>query len=219
MDNFCVVIQGPSSHVDRLRHAFSSVPVIFSTWVGSEHHYKEDDIVVYNQYPSEAGIGNTNYQKATTLAGLAKAKERGCTRALKIRSDMVPSNLSDFMNLLDKDKLTLFSWHFVPDTKVRAYVVDYLMAGSIEDLIKMWSFELRYFDIPEALLTNNIIKHFEGREINYLLHKLSHDNEIIWIKYNTHLSDYKNIKTTSWFDELNWETRKDIPSIYRGLNL
>jgi hypothetical protein len=219
MDKFCVVVQGPSSHVDRIKYAFSGVPIIFSTWVGSEHNYKENDIVVYNQYPTEAGVGNTNYQKVTTLAGLEKARELGYTRALKIRSDMVPSNISDFLNLIDKEKITLFSWHFVPDTRVRAYVVDYLMAGSVEDLIKMWSFDLRQFEIPEAMLTNSIIKHFEGQQINYLIHKLSHDNEIMWIKYNTHLSDYKNIRTSSWFDELNWETRKDIPSIYRGLNL
>jgi hypothetical protein len=219
MDKFCVVVQGPSNHVDRIKLSFSGVPIIFSTWVGSEGHYKSDDIVVYNEHPSESGVGNTNYQKVTTLNGLRKAKELGYTRALKIRSDMIPTNLTEFINLLDTERLTLFSWHFVPGTNVKAYVVDYLMAGCIDDLIKMWSFDLKYTNIPETMLTSSIIKNFENREINYLVNRLTDENSIYWIKYNTYLSDYKNIRTSSWFAELDMITNKDIVNVYKGLNL
>jgi hypothetical protein len=219
MSNFCVVIQGPSSHVNRMKLAFSGVPIIFSTWVGSDHHYQPNDIVVYNQYPSETGVGNTNYQKVTTLGGLQKAKELGYTRVLKIRSDMVPTNLSEFLNLLSEDKLTLFSWHFVPGTSVKAYVVDYLMSGDIDDLIKMWSFNLAYTSIPETMLTKSIVMNFENRNINYLINKLTDENSVYWIKYNTYLTDYKNIKSTSWFTEMDMTTNKEIVNIYKGLNI
>ena len=219
MDKFCVVVQGPSSHVDRIKLSFSGIPIVFSTWVGSEHNYKEDDVVVYNQYPSEAGVGNTNYQKVTTLAGLQKAKELGYTKALKIRCDMIPTNLSEFMNLLDMDKLTLFSWHFVPGTSVKAYVVDYLMAGDIDDLIKMWSFNLGYVNIPETMLTKSIVMNFEDREVNYLINKLTDENSVYWIKYNTYISDYINIKSTSCFTEMDMKTNKDVVNIYKGLGI
>lgn len=218
MNNFCIVIQGPSTYVEEMKIAFDGIaPLVFSTWVGEENKYKETDVVVFNNFPDVKGAGNTNYHKVSTLNGLLKAKNLGYTRVLKLRSDMIPTHPRKFISLFDNDKLNFFSWHFVPGTEVYAYVVDYFMSGNVDDLIKMWSFEMRQVRIPEIMLTNSIIKNFEEAEINYVIHDLSSDNNVHWVKNNIYLDTYKSNVLGSWFDVMDLKTDKKVVNIYKTI--
>jgi hypothetical protein len=217
MDNFCVIVQGPSTQVDIVRESFRSIniPIIFSTWVGQEEQYKNDDIVIFNDYPSDTGIGNLNYQKITTLSGLIKAKEMNFKYALKFRSDMVPTNPKEFIRAINNDKLNFFAWHFMPDTDIMGYFVDYFMSGPIDKLIDIWNFVPSGYSIPESIITNRILKYSE--KYNFLINILDDNNDIFWVKYNLNLKDYRNIKTTTWFGEIDLENEPEIYKTYKNI--
>lgn len=222
MDNFCIVVQGPSSYVEAIRNAFNSIgiPIIFSAWINEQHLYLDSDIVVFNEYPADRGIGNVNYQKVTTLAGLLKSKELGYTRALKFRSDMVPTNPKEFIKLFDNEKMNFFSWHYVPNAmgNVKGYMVDYFMSGLVDNLIKMWDFQPFSCVIPETMLTNSIIKHFDNQETNFVVGQLNEENDVHWVKYNLYLRHYKNTVTSSWFGDIDFKTDTTAVPTYKTLN-
>jgi hypothetical protein len=191
MEDFCVVVTGESKFVDEIKKSFkdSNIKILFSTWVGSEDKYSDKDIVVFDNLPSYCGNGNINLQKISTLNGLLKAKELGYRRALKIRSDIIPTNSKSFLNLLNNEKINLLCWHqhFVG---LNGYFVDYLMSGIIIDLIDIWkNVNINLHNVTEVMLTNSLINHLDN--INYLLNDLNNDNDLFWLKYGKKLSDYK----------------------------
>jgi nucleoside-diphosphate-sugar epimerase len=215
MDKFCVVVQGPSTQVDEIRTAFgeAGIHVIFSTWEGQRDKYSDSDIVVFNEYPTDAGIGNINYQKITTLNGLMKAKQLGFDYALKFRSDQIPTNPKEFVKSFFNDRLNFFAWHFTPDLAIKGYMVDYFMSGPIDQLIDIWTFESIRYSIPEAMITNGILKNFE--KFNFLVNVLDEDNDVYWDKYKIKLSNFKNIKTTTWFGEIDLRIEPVVHEAYK----
>lgn len=98
-----IVIQGPSSNVSQLKKAWSGYDIIWSTWVGDENHYDNNDIVVHSQKPSDTGTGNINLQLITTFNGVKKAKDLGYDRVFKWRSDMIPTNPALLISSLSED--------------------------------------------------------------------------------------------------------------------
>src|SRR6478609_4101799 len=138
-----VISQGPLTVPDLIDKAWP-VPVIHSTWKGQNYY----EGAIYSEIPEFRGPQNVCLQQKSTLIGLEEAKRQGFKRALKFRSDMIPNNASFLLNSF-KDGLNFLFWH----DHAGGYLVDYCMAGRIEDLIDIWSFE-DYNDFPERLLTN-----------------------------------------------------------------
>lgn len=192
MKNFVVLIQGQSNCVAQQKDAWKGFDVIFSTWVGEENKYTENDIVLYNTPPSTSGPANFNYQIVSTINGLVKAKELGYKNVLKIRSDLIPTNASKFFNVLDETKLNFLCWHaheVYPGCS--GYLVDYLISGPIDDMIKLWDISNIFCVVPEVMLTWQYINECKEMDVNYFMNELNNENDLWWIKNNIYLSSYK----------------------------
>lgn len=194
MGKVAIVIQGASTNVDMQKSAWSKFKedIIFSTWVGSETFYEKDDVVIFNEIPKDSGPMNINYQINSTLSGLHKAKEKGYQSVLKIRSDLVPTDSTKFIDLLIEDKFNFLCWHaheVYPGCP--GYLVDYLMSGRVDDMINLWTINDIFCVVPEIMITKKYIDLFSINDINYFLDKLDHTNNLFWIKRNIYLDTYK----------------------------
>ena len=109
--DLAIIIQGESNYVENLRSAFKGCNTIFSTWHGEESKYSDDDKVIYNLIPDDRGPCNLNLQKISTINGLLLAKKLGFKKALKIRSDLIPNNTTEFLNLFNNNYLNFLCWH------------------------------------------------------------------------------------------------------------
>ena len=141
--SICLVIQGPSSHVNVIKEKYKDdIPLIFSTWRGNEDKYDNKDVVIFNDLPPEPGIKNVMLQQKSTYNGLLKAKELGYEYAIKIRSDSYFTNINNFIKSdIDWNKLNfLYFLDYLRDGKQYQYFCDYLQISTTDQLLKMWNF-------------------------------------------------------------------------------
>lgn len=185
-NNLVIIIQGPSNNVDEQRKCWDGFNIIWSTWIGEESKYNENDIVLFNNSNIERGVQNIALQKESTLNGIAKAKELGYKRVLKWRSDLLPSNTKKLVDSFKKECVNFLTWH-----KDGKYFVDYFMEGDINDIYNIWNVPTIYGPYSEKITTDNIFS-LGLDNFNFIGDELSSDNEIYWVKYNTNLSTYKN---------------------------
>lgn len=191
--DFAVIIQGESRYVELLKSAFKGYNVIFSTWQGEESKYSNDDRVIYNLIPNNRGPYNLNLQKISTINGLLLAKKLGFKKVLKIRSDLIPKNTLEFLNLLNNNYLNFLCWHgheVYPNCP--GYLVDFLMSGSIDDLLNIWDIEdIAWCTVPEIFLTSSVVnKYKDTNNINYILNDIKESNDLFWIKNNKNISSF-----------------------------
>lgn len=194
MKDFVIIVQGASTYVNQLKDSLKGFNIIFSTWVGEESKYLEGDIVVYNNMLEYAGPSNLNLQKTTTISGLNKAKELGYKRALKLRSDILPTNMTNFIKSLDNDLLNFLCWHcHEVYPQCPGYLIDYLMSGTIEDLLTLWDIQdMSWCVVPEIHITQQYITKLMGKVgMNYFLPDLTKDNDLFWLKRSVMLSSYQ----------------------------
>jgi hypothetical protein len=162
--------------------------------MGEEEKYSENDDVIFNEIPSYSGPANLNYQKVSTLSGLKKAKELGYDRALKLRGDIIPTNINELIKSFDNDSLNFLCWHcheVYPNCP--GYLIDYLMSGKIDYLIELWDIEdMSWCTVPEIHLTQQYISKLINRvNIKYFLPELNPNNDLFWIKRGVNLSSYQ----------------------------
>jgi len=182
MKNCCIVIQGPSNHVSLLKEKWGSdVPLIWSTWVGEELKYKNNDVVVFSEPPIDKGIHNVYMQSVSTLNGIKLAKEHGFENVIKIRSDQYPTNPIQFIRLFDETKINFFTY----DTNTnRHYLVDYFMGGSILDVEYVWNLPHKQYSFPEEAITQKVFGSYLEKKINYIKPKITESNDIFWLGRN-----------------------------------
>ena len=138
------------------------------------------------------GPMNFNYQMESTLVGLRYAQEKGYSRALKIRSDIVPTNAEGFLKLIDNSDFNFLCWHHhqvYPGCP--GYLVDYLMSGTVQAMINLWKVDSVFCTVPEVLLTWSYISKHLDVQINYFLEELEQSNTLYWLKRDTNLLSYK----------------------------
>jgi hypothetical protein len=186
-----IVIQGPSSHVDELKKAWDGYDIIWSTWKGEEQKYNENDIVLFNDIPTVKGVGNIKLQQLSTLNGVKKAIELNYDRVFKWRSDMIPTNPAKLIECLKENVNFLFFHNTMPDKN--GYYVDYVVESKVNEMMLIWSFEELEAIHAEAIITNNILKN-RIEKINLFGGCLNDDNDIIWLKRNINIKDYKKYK-------------------------
>ena len=100
LPSYAVILQGPIMEQDnftletiRFYHkVFPDGKLIVSTWDTAPVSQlkalkKEGAEIVLSKLPKMSGLMNVNYQFASTLAGIRKAKELGCEYVFKTRSD------------------------------------------------------------------------------------------------------------------------------------
>lgn len=177
-----VVSQGPIQYYDRVEDSWD-IPIIHSGWFGEQEFTNS----VHSIRPPINGVQNLYLQRETTIAGLLKALDKGHKYAIKIRSDMIPTNSEEFLKVLTGGIDFLFYHDYMG-----GYLVDYLQAGPIKDLIELWSFEDDYYQYPEEALTKQAKK--LNMKVNFIGQSLTENNDIFWIKNDKYLSSYKTDK-------------------------
>lgn len=186
-----LIIQGPSSNVLELKKCWSGYDIIWSTWMGEECKYDKEDVVIYNEVPNDTGVGNINLQRVSTLNGSIKAKELGYDRVLKWRSDMVSTNPKKLLSSFKHGANFLFFHNTLPDRI--GYFVDYIIESDIDTMMSIWDFNELYSTHAEAIITSNI-KQKKITDINLFGGTLNDENDIIWLKRDIMIKDYKNFK-------------------------
>jgi hypothetical protein len=198
MNQICLIIQGPSDYVNIHKEKYKNMNIrlIFSTWVGEESKYNENDIVIFNKIPIERGIQNVMLQQLSTYNGLLKAKELGFKYAIKIRSDAYFTDLSLFLkNNIDYNKLNFLyflDYHRIggadKNSNYYKYLCDYIQFSSVDNLLKMWNFKYEKSSYSEQLTTKHIFNNFNKEEISFIGNYLTKDCDIYWISRRLYLS-------------------------------
>jgi hypothetical protein len=189
--NFIILVTGKSTNVAEIKKAFFGYNLIFSCWKGDGQQYQEDDIVVFNDAPIQSGPYNFYYQKTCSLNGLIFCKNKGYNYVLKIRNDLVPTNINEFIKLIDFDKFNFIGKH-IGSPQSGPYFIDYFMSGKVDDLIKLWEIEdVRTSDFVEQILTRRFYSCFSDSSVNFILNNLNNQNDLYWIKNNLNISEYK----------------------------
>lgn len=194
----CLIIQGPSDHVNIIKEIYkdNNIQIIFSTWEGEESKYDKNDIVVFNKMPRERGIQNVMLQQLSTYNGLLKAKELGFKNAIKIRSDAYFTDLSLFLkNDIDYNKLNFLyflNYHRIggPDknSNYYKYFYDFTQISNVDNLLKLWDFKYETVSYSEKLTTKHIFNTFKNDDIYFIGNYLTKHCDIFWISRNLYLS-------------------------------
>jgi hypothetical protein len=156
MNDFVIIVQGSNIYVEQIKEALTDLNVIFSTWVGEEEKYCKNDNVIFNEIPNYSGPANLNYQKVSTLSGLKKAKELGYNRALKLRGDIIPTNINELIKLFNNNSLNFLCWHcheVYPNCP--GYLIDYLMSGNITNQSINYNTNNLFSGVYWLILENN----------------------------------------------------------------
>jgi len=209
-NKIAIVVQGQSLYVKEVKNAWKDYKndLIFSTWIGDENKYNENDIVLFNEVPTHSGPYNFNYQKTSTYNGLLKAKELGYTHALKIRSDYLPTNAKEFLKLLNPNKLNFLLWHYtsflwLDYPTLNGYIDDHFSFGPIDYMIDMWNIKDVFCQSPEIMITWSYISKLKDKiDVNYLLLNLNEKNDLFYIKFGnqTHHAFGHNIINSDFGD-------------------
>lgn len=173
-----LIIQGPTDYLDET-NLLEYPNKVISTWVGQKY-YNEG---IYSELPRNYGPQNINLQKISTLNGLLRAKELGATSAIKIRSDISITPLNG-VELLSEERISFLCYHNYHG----GYYVDYMMGGPIDDMIKLWTFDVNN-EFPERQIYNNYNKLF-NKSPQFVLGALAQTSKIFWHKNSKLINDY-----------------------------
>lgn len=190
------IIQGPANYAKQVKESFQNkVSLIFSTWEDEECNFQSTDKVIFNKKPQNCGQQNLNLQKITTTEGLKTAKQLGFNYAVKWRSDMLPTNITNLLNCFNflEKKLNFIFWV----NHQHGYLLDYIMGGEIDNLLLLWNFPEKNYSYPEQALTENYLNQLKQIPIHFFGNQLNEQNDIFWIKNNLNLSSLKNNKIFS----------------------
>lgn len=200
-DSLCMIIQGPtnSKYLKKVQKKYkkSNIPLIFSTWKGEESKFKKKDLVLFNEVAEATGVQNIMLQQLSTYNGLLEAKKLGYKYAIKIRSDMVFTNIEKFLKLdIDYNKLNFlyFINHLREDHNFKhyKYLCDYIQISSIDNLLNLWNFKNDInCTFAEELLTNNFLNSNNIDNISFFGSMLSEECDIFWFKNNLYLSELR----------------------------
>lgn len=196
-NEICIIIQGPINYQwlceIKKKYKNCNIPMIFSTWKGEENKFSKNDITLFNTIPMIKGKQNVMLQQLSTYNGILLAKDLGYKYAIKIRSDMIFTDINKFLELdIDYDKLNFLfflDYYRKEHNKQYKYFCDYIQISSINNLLKLWNFD--YNDdckYPEELITKNVFKEFQIENISFFGSKLSETNNIYWFKNNLFLN-------------------------------
>jgi hypothetical protein len=195
----CLVVQGPTicENVLNIKKYWDGFPVIFSTWEGSNKNcYSVDDVVIYNEYPTNNGIKNLNLQKVSSLNGFIKAKELGYDRVIKWRQDFYPSDYTKLIKLFKKDSINLYAYMI----HKHGYITDYFMEGEINDMINLFNITDINVPYPEFAFTKRLFEIKLDKKSNFICKDLNKENDIFWKSKNIWLS--KNISLNTFTNNI-----------------
>lgn len=208
-----IVIQGPTDHYKEVADNWSGWPnVVWSTWKDEPQenidYIRSKNIdVILNNKPEIPGDININYQAKSTYSGLVFLQNKGVTEALKIRGDHYVSDIKSLLEILQGRKMAFmvttnpamrgdYYYYLEGHHLAHDYPSDNLVYGKIEDMVKMWDFEMgnKYGIPPESLIVWHYLtklgikfdldfKYLQQQGISFFLRECLNKNvNIHWIK-------------------------------------
>lgn len=167
--NCAIILQGPIREEDNFtletvklyKKEYPNIEVIVSTWDDTSNAIvdeieKNGGTVILNKKPKNTGIGNINFQKVSTLAGINYANVKKCQYVLKTRTDQrICRNhfIEYFMSLIKQFPLDcsikkqseriITGPGLVDGTIFKPYMIsDFMYFGNIRDVELIFSKEL-----------------------------------------------------------------------------
>jgi hypothetical protein len=157
MEDVTVIIQGRliQESYDFYIKNYKDFPVIISTWVDNEISFKNlppNFKVVLSQYPTDFGAQNFHLQIISTLTGLQMVKTK---YVIKVRGDEKWSNPQRIIDCvkLNSNKIWTSSIFFRAWQYAEYHISDHIMAGTLDNLLLMFSECKRIFDNGELNLS------------------------------------------------------------------
>jgi len=216
-----IVIQGPTNLCKEVVSSYKDIPnVVWSTWDDEPQEnitfISQFMPVVLNKKPDFGGYLNINLQTLSTTGGINYLKNQGVTEILKVRGDIVITNLNELLSILKGKDMAFLAicklgarkiyYELVYPHLSHDYPVDLVLYGSTENLIDAFSFLIEeYLPIPpESLISYNYLinknikfelsyDNFISNNIYFFLKDCVENNiQLNWLKYNCDLVQTHN---------------------------
>jgi len=219
-----VVIQGPTNYYKEVVECYKNIPnVVWSTWDDepSENiEYISKYIpVVLNQKPLFPGYLNINMQTVSTMGGVNYLKGKGINEILKVRGDIVVTNIIKFLSILKGKNMAFVAiaregvrndlyYELVYRHYSHDYPTDLVVYGATQNIENAFDFlveELHYIP-PEALILYNFLEKnnleykstydylVDNGVYFYLNDCVNNQIELNWLKHNNDLVKMHNNK-------------------------
>ena len=219
-----VIIQGPTNYYKEVLKSYENIPnVVWSTWdnepLENIEYIKKYIPVVLNKKPSFSGHLNINMQTISTMGGVNYLKEKGIHEILKVRGDIVITNITKFLSILKGKDIAFLAiakegtrkdlyYELVYRHYSHDYPVDLVVYGTTQNIENSFNFmvEENQFIPPEALVLYNFLignnleyKSTYNHLINngvyfYLNDCIDNKIELNWLKHNNDLVKMHNNK-------------------------
>jgi len=217
-----VVIQGPTNYYKEVLKSYKNVPnVVWSTWddepLENIECIKKYIPVVLNKKPLFPGYLNVNMQTTSTIGGVDYLKEKGITEVLKVRGDVIITDVFKFLSLLKGKDMAFLAmckegvrndlyYELIYRHYSHDYPVDLVVYGGISNVRKAFDFYIEEFKpMPaEALMLYNFLakNNLEYTpSYNYLIDNgvyfylndcVNNGIKLNWIKHNNDLVKMHN---------------------------
>jgi len=202
LPSYAVVLQGPLvikndftlETVRIYKKTFPNAPLIVSTWSDAPADTiaalrAEGAEVVLSELPPYRGFGNSNYQIASSVAGLRKAEELGTTYVFKTRTDqrMYATDIYPFLYELIQSfplanlgtlqkRIVALGYSTI---KYRPYSLnDMFFFGTLSDIKLYWDIPYDMREVPGKIQTIGEWQQHKGAEGYFLgtfLKNIGHD--------------------------------------------
>jgi len=217
-----IVIQGPTNYYKEVIECYKDIPnVVWSTWddepLENIEYIKNHIPMVLNQKPSYWGHLNVNMQTISTMGGVNYLKEKGINEILKVRGDIIITNLAKFLSILKGKSMAFLAiakenarkdlyYELIYRHYSHDYPVDLVVYGTTQNIENSFNFitEENQFIPPEALVLYNYL---EGNNLeykstyNHLINNgvyfylndcINNQIELNWLKHNNDLVKMHN---------------------------
>jgi len=188
-----VVIQGPTNYYKEVLKSYKNVPnVVWSTWDDepSENiEYISKYIpVVLNQKPLFPGYLNINMQTVSTMGGVNYLKEKGINEILKVRGDIIITNITKFLSILKGKDMAFLAiakenvrndcnYELIYKHYSHDYPVDLVVYGSTSNIENSFGFFVDRFQcVSLSAIRNEGINYIMFNKFKNVLNILPNEN-------------------------------------------
>ena len=219
-----IVIQGPTNHYKEVVECYKDIPnVVWSTWddepLENIEYIKKYIPVILNKKPSFSGHLNINMQTISTMGGVNYLKEKGVNEILKVRGDVIITNIIKFLSILKGKDMAFLAiakegirkdlyYELVYKHYSHDYPVDLVVYGTTQNIENSFNFviEENQFIPPEALILYNFLvgynleykstyNHLMNNGVYFYLNDcIDNQIELNWLKHNNDLIKMHNSK-------------------------
>jgi hypothetical protein len=209
-----IVIQGPTNHYKKIIEHYKHIPnIVWSTWEDEpidNLKYIENNIpLIVNKKPSFPGYLNVNLQVLSTFSGIKYLTNNNVTEILKIRGDIIVSDIDKLLYVLKGKQLSFLQmckpgirkdiyYELEYNHNSHDYPADVIIYGSSDNMLNGFNFYINEFQSipPESLISYSL---FNNMDIKFKLdHKyltsngvtffmqdcLDNNINILWLKNN-----------------------------------